>query len=196
MLKDALSNESYLEKNKQCQYEKFILLLSASEISLQSRDFLECISRAKEALGVNPLNTEPFFAHLQLCRAYALQGNISNLRDEYANCLRISTTNEIGWVMLKYLEPSCQLEDSSDAIVVNLQKCIERKGNSSNYWVGLLYLACAQCFVWAEDYVSAEQALAQACAEVDADSCLLLCHGMESAFLFLFLILTMSVLIE
>uniref|UniRef100_A0A6V7QSG7 Tetratricopeptide repeat protein SKI3 n=1 Tax=Ananas comosus var. bracteatus TaxID=296719 RepID=A0A6V7QSG7_ANACO len=177
LLKDALSNESYLEKNKQCQYEKFILLLSASEISLQSQDFLECISCAKEALGVNPLNTEPFFAHLQLCRAYALQGNISNLRDEYANCLRISTTNEIGWVMLKYLVPSCQLEDSSDAIVVNLQKCIERKGNSSNYWVGLLYLACAQCFVWAEDYVSAEQALAQACAEVDADSCLLLCHG-------------------
>ncbi|XP_073008448.1 tetratricopeptide repeat protein SKI3 isoform X1 [Typha latifolia] len=177
LIQNALLNEIFLQQTVLWQYQKSNLLLCSSEISLQHGDYVGCISHASNALGVIPPDSDPLFAHLQLCRAYGMQENFSDLDKEYMKCLRINATNEIGWIILKYIESRYRLEKGSNIIEKNLQTCIKQKGSSSSFWVALFNLACAQCFIWDLDYLSAEQAMTRACAEFDADTCLLLCHG-------------------
>jgi superkiller protein 3 len=173
----VLSNSSNSRDNKVVQYEIFLLLLLYSEASLQSYDYGTAIARAKEALGSTASShTDTFFAHLQLCRAYAVQGDLLNSRNEYMKCLQIHTNTEIGWVMLKHMEPVCSLEGSSGEIENNLQDCVERNGSDPLKWASLFSLS-AQCFIWDEDFASAEKALALACTEGDTDSCILFLNG-------------------
>jgi len=156
----------------------FLLLLLSSEICLQSLDYENCIAQAKEALRMTASScVDTFFAHLQLCRAYAVQGDLLNSRNEYMNCLKKHTNTEMGWVMLKHLESACSLEASSDEIYKNLRECIKRNGSDMSKWMSLFNLACAQCFIGDENFASAEEALAQACAEGDPDSCILFLNG-------------------
>ncbi|GJM91390.1 hypothetical protein PR202_ga07754 [Eleusine coracana subsp. coracana] len=111
----------------------------------------------------------------------------SLVRNEYMKCLQNHTNIEIGWVMLKHMESVCSLEGSSDEIVKNLQDCVKRNGSDPLKWASLFNLASAQCFIWDEDFVNAEKALAQACAEGDTDSCILFLNGatcMEIAWRF------------
>ncbi|KAM0878424.1 hypothetical protein ACQ4PT_034890 [Festuca glaucescens] len=98
-------------------------------------------------------------------------------RKQYMKCLQNRTNTEIGWVMLKQLESRCSLNPGSDEIEINLKECIERKGSNPSKWVSLFNLACAQSSMRAEDFAIAEKALAQACAEKDADSCVLFLNG-------------------
>lgn len=174
----VLSSISNSHENKVFQYEVFLLHLLSSEICLQSLDYENCIAQAKEALRMTASScVDTFFAHLQLCRAYTVQGDLSNSRNEYMNCLKSPTNTEMGWVMLKHLESACSLEASSDEIDMNLHECIRRNGSDPSKWVSLFNLACAQCFIGDENFASAEKALAQACAEGDTDSCIFFLNG-------------------
>lgn len=172
----VLSSRSSSQEHSIVLYEKYLLLLLSSETSLQSDDYESCIAQATNALRVTP-SADAFFAHLQLCRAYAAQGDLSNSRKEYMKCLQNRTSTEIGWVMLKQLESLCSLNHGSDEIEINLKECIERKGSNPSKWASLFNLACAQSSMRDEDFASAEKALAQACAEKDADSCILFLNG-------------------
>ncbi|CAL4923688.1 unnamed protein product [Urochloa decumbens] len=178
LIMQVLSNTSNSHENKVVQYEVFLLLLLSSEICLQSLDYENCIAQAKEALRMTASScVDTFFAHLQLCRAYAVQGDLLNSRNEYMNCLKNHSNTEMGWVMLKHLESACSLEVSSDELDINLRECIKRNGSDPSKWVSLFNLVCAQCFIGDENFASAEKALAQACAEGDPDSCILFLNG-------------------
>ncbi|XP_066384394.1 tetratricopeptide repeat protein SKI3-like isoform X2 [Miscanthus floridulus] len=178
LIMQVLSNISNPHEKEAMQYEVFLLLLLSSEVCLQSLDYENCIAQAKEALRTTPSSrVDTFFAHLQLCRAYAVQGDLLNSRNEYLECLRNHTNTEIGWVMLKQLESACSLEGSSDEIDINLRECVKRNGSDSSKWASLFNLACAQCFLWDVNFESAEKALAQACTQVDPDSCILFLNG-------------------
>jgi superkiller protein 3 len=177
LILQVLSSRSNSEEHKIVLYEKYLLLLLSSEISLQSDDHANCIAQATDALRVTSPSADAFFAHLQLCRAYVVQGDLSNSREEYMKCLQNRTNTEIGWVMLKQLESVCSLNPGSDEIEINLKECIERKGSNPSKWASLFNLACAQSSMRVEDFASAEKALAQACAEKDADSCILFLNG-------------------
>lgn len=173
----ALDKEIYMKENELYKYQKVLLLLCASEISLQHGDYHGCISHATDALGLLTSNSCPFFAHLQLCRAYAALNDLPSLRNEFLNCLQFKTDKQIGWISLKYLEARYKLQSSSDTIGIDFQTCPTGIGSSSNMWAAVFDLVCAQSFIWDEDFFGAEQALAHACSVGDADSCLLLCHG-------------------
>ncbi|KAJ0987147.1 hypothetical protein J5N97_005503 [Dioscorea zingiberensis] len=177
LLVAALSKEVYLKESGQFQYKKFLLLLCASEISLQCGDHLGCINRTKSALGLAPSNSDLFFAHLQLCRAYATQDDLPNIRNEYMNCLQLKTENMIGWISLKYLESRYNLQESSSMIDINFQSCLTAKMSSKNIWRVVFNLVCVQCFIHDQDLFHAEDTLMRVCSEENADSCLLLFHG-------------------
>ncbi|VAH17868.1 unnamed protein product [Triticum turgidum subsp. durum] len=172
-----MSSSSNSQEHKLILYEKYLLLLLSSEVSLQSDDYENGIAQVTDALRVAPPSVDTFFAHLQLCRAYVVQGDLSNSRKEYMKCLQNRTNTEVGWVMLKQLESLCSVNRGSDEIEINLKECIERNGSNPSKWPSLFNLACAQCFMRDEDFASAEKALAQACAEKDADSCILFLNG-------------------
>ncbi|KAL5225280.1 hypothetical protein ABZP36_011919 [Zizania latifolia] len=177
LILQVLSSDNNSQENKVVQYGNYLILLLSSEVSLQSSDYDNCIAQATEALGVNSSSVDSFFAHLQLCRAYVMQGNHLNSKSEYMKCLQNHTDTEIGWVMLKQLASICSLEGTSDEIEIHLRECIERKGSNASKWASLFNLACAQCSVWHEDFASAEKAIAQACAEGDPDICILFFNG-------------------
>lgn len=175
LLLAALSKELY-DGNEFYKYSKFLLLLVASEISLQCGDFLGCIDHTNNALELLPPNSDPFFAHLQLCRVYAAKDDLENLRSEYMNCLHVKTVNQIGWITLKYLESRYKLQKDTNVIDVNLLSCSAGKGYSWK-WEAVFDLVRSQGYIWDQDFLSAEQVLAHACSLGPSDSCLLLCHG-------------------
>lgn len=178
LIMQVLSNISNPHEKEAMQYQVFLLLLLSSEVCLQSLDYENCITEAKEALKLTPSSrVDTFFANLQLCRAYVVHGDLLNSRNEYMKCLRNHTNTEIGWVMLKQLESACSLEGFSDEIDIKLHECVKRNGSDSSKWTSLFNLACAQCFLWGGNFESAEKALAQACSQVDPDSCILFLNG-------------------
>lgn len=179
-----MSSSSDSEEHKIILYEKYLLLLLSSEVSLQSDDYENGIAQVTDALRVAPPSADTFFAHLQLVRAYVVQGDLSNSRKEYMKCLQNRTNTEIGWVMLKQLEYLCSANRGSDEIEINLKECVERNGSNPSKWAALFSLACAQCYMRDEDFASAEKALAQVCAEKDADSCILFLNGKLVCFIF------------
>ncbi|KAK8926501.1 hypothetical protein KSP39_PZI018220 [Platanthera zijinensis] len=172
----SLCDETYM-RSEISKYQRFILLLSASEISLQSLDYAGCTNYAASALVVLPSYEEAFFVHLQLCRAYAAQEDLINVRNEYMNCLKIKTVNQIGWLSLKYLESRYQLKNGDNTVELNFKMCLKEELGSTNMWKAVFGLVCAMCFIWDKDFINAEQALAHACAISKTESCILLAHG-------------------
>ncbi|KAG6514409.1 hypothetical protein ZIOFF_024764 [Zingiber officinale] len=175
LVSDAIYRENLIENNHS-HSRHFLLLLCASELSLQSGDALGCIRNATDALSLLPTSSDSFFAHLQLCRAYAVQQDFSNLRNEYANCLQTKTLHPMGWLSLKYLASRYSLQKNSDIIDANFYACATTKGSSFDHWIANFELVSAQCYMWDQEYLQAEQALTRACA-ANTNSCLLLCHG-------------------
>ncbi|KAH9694130.1 tetratricopeptide repeat protein SKI3 [Citrus sinensis] len=72
----ALSCEFYSIQHTSYQYQKFQLLLCASEISLQGGNITGCINHAKSASALLLPDAYRFFGHLLLSRAYAAEGTI------------------------------------------------------------------------------------------------------------------------
>uniref|UniRef100_A0A1D1Y0Z0 Tetratricopeptide repeat protein 37 n=1 Tax=Anthurium amnicola TaxID=1678845 RepID=A0A1D1Y0Z0_9ARAE len=177
LVSSALSDDVYLVENQVYVYQKFQLLLCASEIHLQSGDYLACISQAIEASRVPLYNDGRFFAHLQLCRGYAIIEDWQNLRNEYMKCIQHGTFYEIGWISLKLIESRYTLLTNVCSIDSNLETCLKENEESQHMWAAVFDLVCCQSFLWNRDFLHAEAALAHACSMERVDSCLLLCHG-------------------
>lgn len=182
LLASALSREIYSSggENQQRQlHQRSQLLLCSSEICLQTGDRRGCIGRATEASRLPISRDGRFFAHLQLCRAYVILGDLQNARGEYVKCLQQETRHEIGWILLKHLESRHRLRSGEEdgGIDLNFAACLKGNEQSQQMWAAVFDLVRAQSFVWDEDFLLAEQTLARACSLMGAESCLLLCHG-------------------
>ncbi|XP_068652735.1 tetratricopeptide repeat protein SKI3 [Aristolochia californica] len=174
----ALSNEVYSRKDQHYQYQKFQLLLSASEICLQGGDHLDCISYATDASQLPLPSCDLFFAHLQLCRAYALQEDFSKLKEEYIECVQLGTDKQCGWISLKYIECRYKVQNNENPINLRFERCLQDEGTTSKKWMAIYDLVCAQSFLWDQNFLQAERVLAHACSLGVAESCLLLLHGL------------------
>ncbi|KAF3446960.1 hypothetical protein FNV43_RR12140 [Rhamnella rubrinervis] len=173
----ALSNDCYLKTDTSYQYQKFQLLLCASEISLQFGNQTNCINHAKNASSIMLPDGYLFFAHLLLCRAYALEDDIMNLQKEYVRCLELKTDCDIGWICLKYIESQCKVQTESNILELNLKECSWERKNSGNTWMCVFDLVQGLISTWNHNFLSAEEFLAQACLLASRESCLQLCHG-------------------
>ncbi|KAJ6414247.1 hypothetical protein OIU84_006965 [Salix udensis] len=173
----ALSNECYSRESMSYQYQKFQLLLCASEISLQGGNIAGCIKHAKNASSLLIPNNYLFFGHLLLCRAYAAVDDYTNLRQQYIRCLELETDYHIGWVCLKIIESLYNVESDSKISVLSFKKCLKEWKKSLNMWIAVFNLVLGLIYLWKEEYFSAEESIAQACSLASSESCLFLCHG-------------------
>ncbi|XP_020526306.1 tetratricopeptide repeat protein SKI3 isoform X1 [Amborella trichopoda] len=159
-------------------YQKFQLLLCASEISLQIGASSDSKAYATSALGIPVPNSVLFFGHLQLGRIHAASGNMAGLREECSQCLQLGTNFEIGWISLKMIGTRYKLQISMDEIDAYFEACLKEKDeNSQSMWRAIIALVDGQGFILDNDLDKAEQALAHACSIWDEDSCLHLVHG-------------------
>lgn len=171
----ALSSDLYTKTDM--SYKKFQLLLCASEISLQSEDNIGCINHAKNASTLLLPDDYLFFSHLQLCRAYAAESDSSNLQKEYIRCLELKTDYHIGWICLKFIELRYNVQNDANILELSLKESSKERNYSWNMWMAVFNLVWGLISLRNEDFLSAEEFLAQACSLAGAESCLFLCHG-------------------
>lgn len=175
----ALSNEFYSRESMSYQYQKFQLLLCASEISLQGGNIAGCIKHAKNASSLLLPNNYLFFGHLLLCRAYAAVDDYTNLQQQFIRCRELKTDYNIGWMCLKIIESLYNVESDSKISVLSLKECSKEWKNSWNMWIAVFNLVLGLISLWKEEYFSAEESLVQACSLASSESCLFLCHGIH-----------------
>lgn len=166
----ALSDESR-------HYQKFQLLLCASEICLQNGNQIDCINHAENASNLSVPDGYLFFAHLLLCRAYAAVDNRAHLHEEYRKCLDLKTDHHIGLICLKFIECQYELETDGSMIDFMFEECSKDIKYSWNVWTAVLKLVQGLIAVWKRDLVGAEEMFAHACSLNGSESCLFLCHG-------------------
>lgn len=171
----ALSSEVYSKTDK--RHQKFQLLLCASEISLHSGNKTGCIDHAKNASKLLLPDAYLFFSHLQLCRAYAVEGDIINLQKEYVRCLELKTDYHIGWICLKFVESQYPVQTDLNILDLCFKECSTERDYSWNMWMAIFNLVFGLISIWNQDFLSAEEFLAQACSLAGAESSLFLCHG-------------------
>lgn len=177
LISNALSNEIYAGISQALIYQKFQLLLCLSEICMQSGDYFDCVKHATNASTLLVSKSVLFFAHLQLCRSYAVVKDMQKLGAEYIKCLHLKTIYEIGWVSLSYLDYRYKLQENfGDIDFTYEQFCLEKEGHTC-MWTAVFYLALCQRYIWHFDFIHAEKALRHANSIDIADKCLLLCHG-------------------
>lgn len=173
----ALSNELYSRTEMLYQYRYFQLLLCASEISLQCGNHMSCITHAKKASELVLPDDYLFFAHLLLCRVYAMKGDNLSFQEEYIRCMKLKTGYHIGWICLKLMECQYELQIDSNAIDLNFEECVKRSGKLWNTWMAVYNLVKGMISLQKRDLISAEEFMAQACSLAGFESCLFLCHG-------------------
>ncbi|XP_026404471.1 tetratricopeptide repeat protein SKI3-like [Papaver somniferum] len=173
----ALSCEMYSKKDVAYQHQKFQLLLCASEISLQNGAHNDCIGHALDSLRLALPDSTRFFAHLVLCRAYAALEDFPKSQKEYMKCLELKTEHPVGLISLKLLESRFNLHIDTSTVNLKFEECLKEIGSSRNMWMAVFQLVLGQSYIWDQDLLHAEEALAQGCSLVDTDSCLFLCHG-------------------
>ena len=167
----ALSDEA-------SEYQKFQLLLCASEMSMQKGNTEESIDYARKASSLSLPRSYLFLSHLQLCRVYASKGSTRNMQEEYRACLELKTDSNIGWICLKLIESQFDLEADANLLeMMSLQESPNQKNHSWKEWMAVYSLALGLVSFGKKDFTSAEEFLAQACSFGDKESCLLLCHG-------------------
>ncbi|KAK7308220.1 hypothetical protein VNO77_41821 [Canavalia gladiata] len=173
----ALSNELCSKTEMFYQYRHFQLLLCASEISLQCGNHMTCITHAKKASELVLPDEYLFFAHLLLCRVYAMKGDHLSFQKEYLRCMKLKTDYHIGWICLKLMECQYELQIDSNTIDLNFKEGVKCSGNSSNMWIAIYNLVRGMISFQKRDLISAEEFMAQACSLAGLESCLFLCHG-------------------
>ncbi|KAM3236778.1 tetratricopeptide repeat protein SKI3 isoform X1 [Capsicum annuum] len=173
----SLQSEFYAKEDISSQYQKFQLLLCAAEVSLQCGNNFECIMHAKSALQMQLSDNYLFFAHLLLCRAYAVENNYVGLHEEYVRCLEVKTDYHIGWICLKFLESRYKLHSDSSSLALAFQECSKEIKTSWNMWIAIYNLVQGLTAVWNGEFIGAEESLAQACSLASGESCLFLSHG-------------------
>lgn len=129
----ALSDEAC---SKEGEYQKFQLLLCASEISLQKGNTAESIDHARKASSLSLPSSYLFLSHLQLCRAYAATGSTRNMQEEYRACLELKTDSNIGLICLKLIESQFDLEADT-----NLLEIMSQEKSSWKEWMAVYSLA-------------------------------------------------------
>ncbi|XP_017258604.1 tetratricopeptide repeat protein SKI3 isoform X2 [Daucus carota subsp. sativus] len=170
----ALSDQFH---SKRDQYQKFQLLLCASEICLQGKDYTGCISHASDASEIRIPDSYLFFAHLLLCRAYAAKGIFLSLNEEFTRCLELKTSYHIGWIGLKYMESQYKLQSVSPGIELNFEECSKEIRYSWHMWMAVFDMVKGLIAISSQDYLQAEEFLSQSCSFASDESCLFLCHG-------------------
>ncbi|KAL2349572.1 hypothetical protein Fmac_003572 [Flemingia macrophylla] len=173
----SLSNELYGGTEISYQYRYFQLLLCASEISLQCGNYMTCITHARKASELVLPDNYSFFAHLLLCRVYAVKGDHLSFQQEYTMCMDLKTDYHIGWICLKLMECQYELQIDSKAIDLNFEECVKTSGKLWNMWMAVYNLVRGMISLQKRDLVSAEGFMAQACSLEGFESCLFLCHG-------------------
>ncbi|XP_015936190.1 tetratricopeptide repeat protein SKI3 isoform X1 [Arachis duranensis] len=173
----ALSNEFCGKKEMCYEYRQFQLLLCASEISLQCGNHITSISHAQKASVLVLPDNYLFFAHLLLCRVYAIKGDLLNCKKEYIRCLELRTDCHIGWMSLKLMECHYQLQIDSNVIDSNFEECLKKGANSWNMWIAVYNLVRGLISFHQKDLISAEELMREACSMAGFESCLFLCHG-------------------
>lgn len=171
----AISSELYSMTDM--SYRKFQLLLCASEISLQIGNKISCINHAKTASVLLLPDAYLFFSHLQLCRAYAAEGDIRNLQKEYTRCLELKTDFQIGWICLKFMESRYDIETDLNILELSFRDSSKERNHSWNMWMAIFNMVWGLISIWNRDFLSAEEFLAQACSLAGTESCFLFCHG-------------------
>ncbi|XP_076922571.1 tetratricopeptide repeat protein SKI3-like [Bidens hawaiensis] len=167
----AISDESH-------DYRRFQLLICASEINLQSGNITGSINHAKNASKIPVPDGYLFFAHLLLCRAYAVENNRARLLEEYTRCLNLKTDYHIGLIGLKYIECYYGLEEANAGVIeLKFEECSKDIKYSWNVWMAVLKLVQGLVAVRNRNFVGAEESFAQACSLNGSESCLFLCHG-------------------
>lgn len=167
------------------QYRRFQLLLCASEIELQCGNHITSITHAKEASELVLPDDYLFFAHLLLCRVYAMKGDSLSCKNEYARCLDHRTDCHIGWICLKLMECHYELQINSNVIDLYFGECVKKGGYSWNMWMAVFNLVRGMVSLQNRDIVSAEEFMGQACSLAGFESCLFLCHGMYHCICYL-----------
>lgn len=176
----ALCDEFYSGKEASCQYQKFQLYLSASEILLQRGNIIGSINHIKDASALLLPDNYQFFGHLLLCRAYAAQGNFKNCKEEYDRCLELKTDFHVGWICLKLMESQYELQTVSNVVELAFKEGLEGRNSSWNMWMAVYSLVMGMVCIWNQDFLSAEEFLGQACSLANDESCIFLCHGVTS----------------
>lgn len=175
----ALCDEFYSGKEASCQYQKFQLYLSASEILLQRGNIIGSINHIKDASALLLPDNYQFFGHLLLCRAYAAQGNFKNCKEEYDRCLELKTDFHVGWICLKLMESQYELQTVSNVVELAFKEGLEGRNSSWNMWMAVYSLVMGMVCIWNQDFLSAEEFLGQACSLANDESCIFLCHGIH-----------------
>lgn len=173
----ALSNELYSGTGLLFQYRYFQLLLCASEVSLQCGNHMACITHAETASELLLPDDYLFFAHLLLCRVYAMKGDHPSFRKEYMLCLELKTDYHIGWICLKLMECRYELQIDSNATDLNFEECVKRSGKLCDMWMAAYNLVRGMVSFQKRDLFSAEEFMKHACSLAGFESCLFLCHG-------------------
>lgn len=179
LVRVALSNELYLDTSTPLQYQKFQLLLSVAEINFQEGNGTDSISHATEASNLVLPKGYLFFAHLLLCRVYAVKRDMGKFERTFRECLDLGTHFHISWIALKLMQSVYEVKIDSSAIALNFDGCLVRAENSHIMWIAVFNLIQGLIFLNNHDFVSAEECLAGACSLMGSESCFLLCRGIS-----------------
>lgn len=190
LIRIALSIKSYSEADKSFQYQRFQLLLCASEMSLVGGNRVESINHAREASEFLLPDSYIFFAHLMLCRVYAVEGDAEKFRREFLRCLELRTDFPFGWIGLKLMQLLYNVNIDSSVFDLGLDRCLKKREGSQEMWTAVFDLVGGIVSLHNNDFASAEESLARACSVMDSESCSLLCHGISfyQHFLLLFVL--------
>jgi len=138
---------------------------------------MTCITHAKTASELVLPDDYLFFAHLLLCRVYAMKGDHPSFQKEYMWCLELKTDYHIGWICLKLMECRYELQIDSNAIDLNFEECVKRSGKLCDMWMATYNLVRGIVSFQKRDLFSAEEFMKQACSLVAFESCVFLCHS-------------------
>lgn len=176
MTSAALTSQLFLNNTFE-RYKRFQLLLCSSEFSLLGGDMASCVSLAREASNLSLSDAYTFFAHLQLCRAHAAKDDHTSLDEELTQCLKLRTDYPIGWISLKIIESRHRPQNLSPFSDSGFIDSIKEIKESENSWLAVYYLFCGLVSQWGQNFLRAEEFLAEACSLVATESCYFLCHG-------------------
>ncbi|GAB2271736.1 hypothetical protein Dimus_006566 [Dionaea muscipula] len=182
LLKRLIDSALSSSDRSSSRYQKFQLLLAASEVSLCGGDVTSCVSYARDASGIQLPGYYLFFSHLQLCRAHAAEGNYMKLKEEYTRCLKLGTDYPVGWICLRFVESRYNVHVESMSSDLGFRDCVDyyysEEGGSRSMWMAVYHLFLGLISSWARDLLRAEEFVAEACSlAAGAESCFFLCHG-------------------
>uniref|UniRef100_A0A7N0T3Q5 Tetratricopeptide repeat protein SKI3 n=1 Tax=Kalanchoe fedtschenkoi TaxID=63787 RepID=A0A7N0T3Q5_KALFE len=159
------------------QYQKFQLLLCASEIDLQNGDDVSSEVHALTASALMLPDGYLFFAHLMLCRIYHVREDSLNLEQELVKCLQLKTHCHIGWICFFLIENGKQSGTRFDRLGLCQEECFKRNGSSGNIWMSVYNFVLGLLSLRKQNILCAREFLAKSCSLAEGDSCIFLCHG-------------------